>query len=138
MGYIHATRLCIAINCTTSSESSSSLLAQLVERETVNLEVSGSIPLRRASFCFCRLCLFWWRTLLVWRIEIICEVHVVVSMQSFQSRYRESIYPPLPPTQGSILIFILQANCMGVVGSIVHSCTRIMHRDEVRSAYFGS
>ena len=29
----------------------SSLLAQLVERETVNLEVSGSIPLQRDYFC---------------------------------------------------------------------------------------
>ena len=28
-----------------------SLLAQLVERETVNLEVNGSIPLQRALFC---------------------------------------------------------------------------------------
>ena len=30
----------------------SSLLAQLVERETVNLEAVGSIPTQRDSFCF--------------------------------------------------------------------------------------
>ena len=29
-----------------------SLLAQLVERETVNLEVNGSIPLQRVSFWY--------------------------------------------------------------------------------------
>ena len=38
-----------------------SLLAQLVERETVNLEANGSTPLRRASFAFycvfCHCCL---------------------------------------------------------------------------------
>ena len=45
------TSFCMCNLCYLKSDTYASLLAQSVERETVNLEAVGSIPTQRGKFC---------------------------------------------------------------------------------------